>query len=295
MRSHRLAPGARGPGIAFACIAPHGDLAIPEAVSAEDAGLATATQAGMAELARRFTDVDPDVVVVLTPHGIHVEGHLGVVVSGRVAGALEEAPTVALDIPVDRDLALAIVRALSAAGIPAVGESYGGNDPAEAVMPLDWGSLIPLWYLGGRRDPPVPVVIIAPARDLSVEAHVRAGTAIADAITATGRRAALVASADQAHAHRADGPYGLDPAARVHDELVQSILREGHLGRLRDLDPGLVESAKPDSWWQMLMLLGAIGETWTPRLLSYEVPTYYGMLCAAFEPPAGDLGPGQGR
>lgn len=55
----------------------------------------------------------------------------------------------------------------------------------------------------------------------------------------------------------------------------------------RDLDPALLEAAKPDSWWQMLMLLGAIGGTWRPQVLSYEVPTYYGMLCAAFEPSNG--------
>jgi aromatic ring-opening dioxygenase LigB subunit len=289
MRPDNDASEARRPGIVFACIAPHGDLAIPEACPRDADGLATGTQAAMGELARRFDAVDPEVVVVLTPHGIHVEGHLAVVVAGRTAGALEEAPAISLDVPVDHDLALAIVRALAAAGIPTVGVSYGGNDPAEAVMPLDWGSLIPLWYLGGRRDPPTPLVVIAPARDLSVGAHVAAGAAIASAISASGRRAALVASADQAHAHLADGPYGFDPAARTFDERVVSILREARLGALRDLDPALVEAAKPDSWWQMLMLLGAIGEAWRPRLLSYEVPTYYGMLCAVFEPPTGGV------
>ena len=250
------ASDARAPGLAFACIAPHGDLAIPEACPGDTVGLARATQEGMRELARRFDEADPEVVVVLTPHGIHVEGHLAVVVAGRTAGALDDAPGVALDVPVDRALALAIVRELGIAGIPAVGVSFGGNDPAEAVMPLDWGSLIPLWYLGGRRDPPVPVVVIAPARDLPVESHVAAGAAI-------------------------------DEAAAVLDALVVSILRDGRLGALRDLDPALVDAAKPDSPWQMLMLLGALGETWTPRLLSYEAPTYYGMLCAAFEPPGG--------
>lgn len=289
MRPDKEASEARRPGVVFACIAPHGDLAIPEACPRDAGGLATGTQAAMGELARRFDAVDPEVVVVLTPHGIHVEGHLAVVVAGHTAGALEEAPAISLDVPVDRDLALATVRALEAAGIPTVGVSYGGNDPAEAVMPLDWGSLIPLWYLGGRRDPPTPLVVIAPARDLSVAAHVAAGASIASAISASGRRAALVASADQAHAHLADGPYGFDPAARTFDERVVSILRDAHLGALRDLDPALVEAAKPDSWWQMLMLLGAIGETWRPRLLSYEVPTYYGMLCAVFEPPAGGV------
>ncbi len=269
----------------FACIAPHGDLAIPEACPPDAAGLAAATQAGMAELARRFEATDPEVVVVLTPHGVHVDGHVAVVIAGRTAGALDEAPSVALDVPVDRELARSIVREVSAAGVPCLGVSFGGNDPAEAAMPLDWGSLIPLWFLGGRRSPPTPVVLVAPARDLPVEAHVAAGAAIARAVEASDRRAALVASADQAHTHRADGPYGFDPAARVLDERVLAIVRDGPLGALRDLDPGLVEAAKPDSWWQMLMLLGAIGEAWTPQLLAYEVPTYYGMLCAAFVPP----------
>lgn len=240
----------------------------------------------MADLARRFEAATPDVVVVLTPHGIHVEGRMAVVTAGRAAGALAEAPAVALDVPVDRELALSLVVELIAGGVPAVSVSYGGNEPAEAVMPLDWGSLIPLWYLGGRRDPPTPVVLVAPARDLSVDAHVDAGGAIGRAITASGRRVAIVASADQAHTHRADGPYGFDPAARLFDDAIVSILREGRLGAVRSIDAGLVSAAKPDSWWQMLMLLGAIGETWTPRVLSSEAPTYYGMLCAAFDPPA---------
>jgi aromatic ring-opening dioxygenase LigB subunit len=273
-------------GLVFACIAPHGDLAIAEACSPGHAVLALATQDGMAELARRFEALAPDVVVLLTPHGIHVEGRFAVVVSGRATGALAEAPGIALDLPVDRDLASAIVGALADAGIPAAGVSFGGNVPAEAVMPLDWGSLIPLWFLGGRREPPVPVVIVAPARDRPVDEHVAAGSAIAGAIAGSGRRVALVASADQAHAHDPAGPYGFDPAARVHDELVVSLLREARFDSLRDLDPALVAAAKPDAWWQELILLGAIGEAWTPHVLSYEAPTYYGMLCAAFDPPA---------
>lgn len=271
----------------FACIAPHGELAIPEACPPDRRGLAPRTQAGMAELGRRFEAADPHVVVVFTPHGIHVEGHIAVVVAGRAAGALDEAPAVSLDVPVDRDLALAMVRELAADGIPAAGVSYGGNDPAEAAMPLDWGSLIPLWFLGGRREPPTPVVLVAPARDLPFAAHVAAGAAIARTISTSGRRAAIVASADQAHTHLANGPYGFDSAARIFDERLVSILREGRLDALRELEPALIEAAKPDSPWQLLMLVGALGATWRPELLSYEVPTYYGMLCAAFEAPPG--------
>jgi aromatic ring-opening dioxygenase LigB subunit len=34
----------------------------------------------------------------------------------------------------------------------------------------------------------------------------------------------------------------------------------------------------------MLMLHGALGDGFDVELLSYECPTYFGMLCAAFAP-----------
>ncbi len=278
---------ASGAGrLVFAAIAPHGEYAIPEACPPETPDLAIATQRAMVELALRFDRSRPEAVIVLTPHGLHVSGRFAVVTAGRVAGALEEAPAIRLELPVDRPLALALVDALGQAGLPASAVSFGGNVPDEAVMPLDWGSLVPLWYLGGRHDPPVPVVVVAPARELSAQAHVEAGRVLAEAVAASGRRVALVASADQAHAHSARGPYGYDPAAATFDELAVRAVRDGRLSDLAELPPALIEAAKPDSWWQMLMLFGAIGDAWLPTLLSYEVPTYFGMLCAAFAPPA---------
>ncbi len=72
----------------------------------------------------------------------------------------------------------AVLQHLREAGVPALGVSFGGNDARGATFPLDWGSLVPLWFLGGRMAPPVPVVLIAPARDLPAEAHVTVGAAI---------------------------------------------------------------------------------------------------------------------
>jgi aromatic ring-opening dioxygenase LigB subunit len=279
------ASGATGTGLVFACIAPHGGLAIPEACAPGERDLASATQSGMLELGRRCEAAAPDALVVLTPHGIHLDGNFAVVTAGRVTGGLEDAPTVALDVPVARELALAILGVLREARIPTVGVSFGGNVPADAVMPLDWGTLIPLWYLGGRRDPPLPVVVIAPARDRPLAEHVAAGAAIAEASLRSGLRVGLVASADHAHTHRADGPYGFHPRAGELDDRIVAAVREGRLLSLLDLDPVLVEAAKPDSWWQLLMLAGATGDAWRSDLISFETPTYFSMLCAAFEPP----------
>ena len=239
----------------------------------------------MEELARAFSAASPEVVVVATPHNVHISGAFAVLVAGRVAGDLDGTPQpVALDVPSETSLAWLLLETLVSEGLPAVGVSFGSNDPSLAVAPMDWGVLIPLWFMGGRHDPPLPVVVISPARDLPAQAHVRAGAAVAAAAAGLGRRVAFIASADHGHAHRADGPFGYHANARVYDDLVCELVRADRLIGLLDVPAALVEEAKADSWWQMLLLLGATGEGWRGRLISYEAPTYFGMLTAAYEP-----------
>ena len=231
--------------IVFAAIAPHGDVDDPPELLA-----------AMEELGRRFDAATPDAAVVVTPHNIHVEGHFAVVTAARVG---EHA--------VDRELAAATIDALRAAGLPVVGVSYGGNDATQAEHPLDWGTEIPLRFMRAAK-----VVVVCPARDRPLAEHIRAGEALA---RLPGRHA-LIASADQGHAHDANGPYGFDPAAAEYDALAQAIVRSGHL----DFEPlaRLVEPAKADSLWQMLVLQGTAMPV---ELLAYAAPTYYGMLVAA--------------
>ena len=235
--------------LVFACIAPHGDLDL-------DASLRSA----MEELGRRCAAAAPDVAVVVSPHSVHVESHFAVVTAGKV-GEWET------------DGALAAT--LLEAPLPILGVSYGGNDPGTAEFPLDWGTEIPLEFIRPPR-----VVVVAPARDRPREEHLRLGEAIA----ALPGRLALIASADNGHAHDPDGPYGFDPAAAAYDAQLQEILASDRL----DFRPlaELVEPAKADSLWQLLVLQGAVGETARADVLAYAAPTYYGMVVAEIQTAA---------
>jgi aromatic ring-opening dioxygenase LigB subunit len=95
-------------------------------------------------------------------------------------------------------------------------------------------------------------VLVSPARDLPAEVHVAAGRVIAETAAASGKRVAVIASADHGHAHDLTGPYGFDPASAVYDEEIVGLVRENRLA----------------------------------GLLSYEAPTYFGMLGASFTPKA---------
>jgi aromatic ring-opening dioxygenase LigB subunit len=274
-------------GIVVGAIAPHGGIAVAELCTEAELPVAAATRAGLEELGRRFAAARPETIVVLTPHNVHVEGSFAVIVAGRLEGVVgENGREIALTSPVDLDLSLALLGDLAAAGLPATAVSYGGNRPAEASMPMDWGALIPLWYMGGRADPPAHIVLVSPARDLSGEAHVQAGRVVAATAAASGKRVGLIASADHGHAHDPGGPYGFDPASAVYDKQIVELVGGNRLAGLLEIDPGFVAEAQADSWWQMLVLHGATEDGFDVELLSYEAPTYFGMLCAAFTPTA---------
>jgi aromatic ring-opening dioxygenase LigB subunit len=225
--------------VRFAAVAPHGDV---------EGDLAAA----MEELGRRLPR--DAALVVVTPHTVHVEGSFAVVVSSRVGAHA-----------VDRDLALRLVEAVRAAGLPVVGVSYGGNDPSEAELPADWGTDVPLQWLPAER-----IVVISPARDRPLEEHLRLGEVLREAGVE-----ALLASADHAHAHDPDGPYGFDPAAAEYDARFRELAATGDFLPLA----GLVDAAKADSLWQLLVLQGATGGR-PLEVLAYDAPTYYGMAVA---------------
>lgn len=265
----------------FGCIAPHGFQILPELV--KDPQEAHVTRSAMADLGNRLEALAPDTVVILTPHGIRIDGTMCVSVSVRAAGEL--GPEVSVDFDVDQPLAEAIAEQSTAAGVPVAKCIYGASAGPASCIPLDWGALIPLRFMGHTYQPKPKVVVICPSRSLSRDQMVAFGRAIAQAAEASPRRIALIASADQAHAHAENGPYGFDPAAREYDRQMCDAVTNGNLLSLLETDHALVDAAKPDSLWQMLILGGAL--TVRPmrgELLSYEMPSYFGMLCAAYQP-----------
>src|SRR5438046_6693338 len=128
-------------------------------------------------------------------------------------------------ISVGGEIALSVRDAIREAGIAVVAVSSGANDPASAVFAMDWAVLIPAHFMGGRTEPQVPVAIVAPARDLSDDVHVRAGRSIGRAAAASQKRVALIASCDHGHGHDAKGPYGFTPKSKGSEEAVVGVFR----------------------------------------------------------------------
>lgn len=286
-------------GIVFAGIAPHGIPLIPEL--SETAEGALETRAALEELGHRARAAEVEVIVIAGPHGVRVDGHVGIASTGRAAGSLAwKGQEVEMNVPIDLTLTDAIANAARTTGVPIALTGFGGNRRDQSVLPLDWGMLVPLWFLGHDRnvrgsgnvlaaspaeDSGPPVVLVSPSRRMPRAALVSFGRAVADAARADGRRVGFIASCDWSHTHAEDGPYGFHPAGKVVDEFVVDAVRREAIAEIGALTEEQAATAAIDGLWQTLILQGVLERVpMDSELLSYEAPTYYGMLVAAFSP-----------
>ncbi len=241
----------------------------------------------MRTVARRITAVKPDTIVIASPHNLRLVQNIAIVVAENSTGTLRTSPkkVVTLRAKCNVELARELLREATALGLPAVGANYGTFEGPTSDVPMDWGTLVPLWFALVERRLRTRIVIVAPSREIPIEQNVKFGTAVATVLERNRtERYVFIASADQAHTHSRSGPYGFNQAGSRYDQLVIRAIERNRIESLITLDPGFIEEAKPDSLWQMAILEGILRQVkMSPTLLSYEVPTYYGMICAGFE------------
>jgi aromatic ring-opening dioxygenase LigB subunit len=283
--------------LTFAVMAPHGFSLIPE--MREDAEGGLKTRSALEEMGRRCSAAAPDVIVIATPHGFRVNGSICVADAARGAGTLRwDGRQVEQNIPFDRPFVELLVSAARERGLPIAVGSYAGVG-ANGVLPLDWGVITPLWFAAfprnmvgkgdvlasaGVEDSGPAVVVVCPARDLESADLVAFGEAIAEAAERDGRTIAYIASCDWSHRHSTNGPYGYSDVAAPADARIVSAMQEGDLNRLTAVTQDEVRDAAMDGLAQTLILAGVINCTGLScDLLSYEAPTYYGMIVATYQ------------
>jgi aromatic ring-opening dioxygenase LigB subunit len=274
--------------IVYACIAPHGGEIIPELASKSMLHRFEETRMAMRVLARRMSTVRPQTIVIASPHNLRLLSKIAVVISENSTGTLKGSSnrSIALRARCDVDFAKRVVSESEKGGLPVVGANYGTATGPSSDMQMDWGTLVPLWFMLKERRLKSRILIVAPSREIPLRTNFDFGRLLGRLMNRDKKRKfAFIASADQAHAHSRSGPYGFSPAASKYDDFVQKAIRDNNLRRILRLNPSFIEAAKPDSPWQMVMLAG-INEIVPLRseLLSYQVPSYYGMACAGFEP-----------
>ncbi|MBI3928966.1 MAG: hypothetical protein HY319_25715 [Armatimonadetes bacterium] len=262
--------------IEYACVCPHPPVIVAE-VGGPRAAETTATIEALRTVACRLADLEIETAVVITPHGPSAPETFRVAPSSRVGGGFDRwgAPQVKLDFRGDPELAAAILERASAVGLEASPQASWGES-------LDWGCTVPLYHLQpGLQDAavcPVTTTSLAP------ESHFLFGTAIAEAVRQTGRRTAVICSADLSHGLVPGAPAGYTPTGKAFDAAyrvaVEGWDRDWMLSRSQNERRRAAEDAVP----QTSVLMGCLSDRKVlPRVLSYEAPFGVGYLVAEIE------------
>ncbi|MGQ4891295.1 MAG: hypothetical protein ACP6IP_02295 [Candidatus Njordarchaeia archaeon] len=274
--------------ISYASIAPHGDEIVEE-LFPKMGSVEKKLSEAMWEMAEEIYRIQPETIIIATPHNLRIHEKMGIIITEYIEGLRSmNNVTLTMRLKCDRDLARFIYEEAKKIDLPVVAVNYGTAGGELSTMCMDWGTFIPLWfvyrtYQANKKEMP-KVVVITPSREIPGENLVKLGEIIVEVSNSIDKKIVFIASADQAHAHDPNGPYGFDEAAEEYDKLIQEIVSTGDLERLLSFDPVFIEKAKPDSFWQMLILHGVLKrEKLKLKNIVYGCPTYFGMLVATFQ------------
>src|SRR6267378_344730 len=271
--------------LVYACILPHGNDIIPQLAVRKTEHLFEKTRESVRKVARDIRDIRPELIIIASPHNLRLQNKIAIVTAETSTGQLNGPGRrkVTLSLKCDRESAQDILEEATRKHLPVVGATYGTAEGPGSDMPMDWGVFVPMWFVAKEERVKARIVIVTPSREIPLSQNFAFGITIANMAEKGRKRIAFIASADQAHAHKKSGPYGYHRSAARYDEFVSQAIRKNRIESISRLSKRLVEDAKPDSLWQMSILAGLTRVVkMRGNLLSYEVPTYYGMICASF-------------
>lgn len=274
-------------GIVLGAVSPHPPIIIPE-IGEQNLERVSRTRDGLQQLAGLVTELNPDTVVIISPHGPVLRNSLTLLTGPILEGNFREFGISGTSLRYGNDTRL-VNRAVTEAqerNVP-----VHAADPAKAATflfpgTLHYSVLVPLYYL---KQAGYEGRLVAGAADLlPVDKLYAFGQAVQAASLELGVRVVYIASGDLSHRLTEGAPAGFDPMGEVFDRKVVEALSRADAKTLLSLDPELVERAGECGLGPILTMLGALdGLSVVPDVLSYEGPFGVGYCVATFLPRPG--------
>ncbi|XP_033750168.1 protein CA_C1420-like [Pecten maximus] len=242
--------------------------------------------------------LNPDLIFLSTPHGVADLNRFGLYLNSAGKGNADtdniHCPPACFNVSANfacdiaEDIASKYKHVLNLTGLTA----FGPPGKSDEDFPLRWGEVIPLYFIPNLSRIKV-VVMSQPSRRYTesvamIPELTELGCHLYDYLQALDQNVVMMVSADLAHTHRKDGPYGYSDAAEPFDKAC------GHWAETMDSNSLLVTAAKyvdkalSCGYTGMVMLHGMLEagqlSSWIPTLYANYHPSYYGMMLASFLP-----------
>ena len=246
-----------------AIVVPHPPILLPEVGRGEEKKI-SATDAAYRKAAALVKELDPETIVLLSPHSVMYADYFHISPGRAAKGDMRQfhAPQVKIRAEYDSDFSEALAKAASAEGFPA-------GTLGERNAELDHGTLIPLYYVNQFLTD-YRLVRIG-LSGLPLTDHYHLGQLIRQTAEKLDRRTVIIGSGDLSHRLKEDGPYGLAEEGPEYDERIMDVLSRAAFDELLDFDESFCDRAAECGHRSFCILAGALdGLSVEAERLSHE-------------------------
>ncbi|MFA5128628.1 MAG: AmmeMemoRadiSam system protein B [Patescibacteria group bacterium] len=260
--------------LTFAAITPHPPILIPT-IGRENTKIIKKTAEAMEELEKKLFEAKPDIIIVISPHGVLLPDAFSINLNPEYVSNLEEFGDFSTKIKFKTNTALAfrIKELMEDKNIPLTLTSN---------VFLDHGVVVPLYFLTKRLSK-VSILPISYSL-LDFKTNFNFGDILKEIILNEDKKIAVIASGDLSHCLTKDAPAGYSPRGKEFDDKLIELITNKNTAGILKLDTDLVEKAGECGLRSILILLGLLERiNYTPEILSYEGPFGVGYLVANFK------------
>jgi MEMO1 family protein len=269
-------------GVIWGGLVPHPPLIIP-GIGDDETQQVHDTIVSMKKIAKTIQDLQPDHLVIISPHGPVFHDGVPIWDLSEMRGSFAQFgyPHIRYEVSIDRNMAAAIRAEAKTAKVPLISLDDEMVERTGIQKTLDHGVMVPLHYLQ-EAGIDVPVVLLSIGW-VSKDELFRLGKAIQRAAVANGSRTVVLASGDLSHCLQENAPAGHHPAGRQFDLFLKEYFAKGQLDKVFQMDNRLVDQAAECGYRPIVILLGALsGLTVHPQVHSYESPFGVGYMVVSF-------------
>jgi len=258
----------------FATICPHPPIIVPGIGSSADLKIVEKTIKAMGNLAESFAEIQPETVILVSPHGPMEMDKMVINKASLLEGDFRMfGNSVSFEFANDLDLVRKIENICKEKNIPL---GFVEN------FSLDHGALVPLSYLS-KNYSDFKLIHLAFSY-LDYRTHFNFGKAIGQVIKKSDKKIAFIASGDLSHRLTPEAPAGYSPKGKEFDKKLIELIKNEDIEGIFNLDPNLIEQAGECGLRSIIILFGVLDDfACKPEILSYEGPFGVGYLVANFK------------
>ncbi len=249
---------------------PHPPIVVPEVGRGEEKKIKN-TYDACSRVAEQIANTKPDTIIIITPHGPLFSDAVAISAEKSIYGDLSRfnASSVQLDLQTDIALVEKIVMYSEEENIPAVKITKSFAKRYGIEYELDHGTMVPLYFIN-KKFSDYKIVHITYGMLSKIRLY-KFGMNIKKAVESSDTNAVFIASADLSHRLTEDGPYGYNPYGEKFDKEIISLLEDGDVLGIFNMDPTTVKEAGECGLRSYYIMLGAMdGYNIKGNLLSYE-------------------------